>query len=477
MSKLLDSLFFLKTWLNGTNVSNVPRDLEIVGAGITHSTANGRSTFDFSGSPVAVAAPTEQGERMIQGGSGPYIWIKKRGAIVPDIDLTGTVDARATLQGILNTCRQGAWIDIPDGVVKLTFPSSSADMFSTLPQGVTITGAPRGWKHARTIYNNGYPTSGTLLKVYGPSGGGRLFPMGVNTRVADLEISYEDQNRAPATTALNQMKVYGTTFHAQKDYHGVSVERIECHNPYDFLKWEANGGLIEHIKGFPLLRGVTFPRCGAAPDMTDIQFNPVGDYRDDSILLPAWVKANGVCCMMDGVEGYTIRGFQAFGYNVGIQFWDEDNDGFTGVYGTWSGIDFEACNTVMLVTNAGRTWQVLADIGGIFEGGHLVPEVGGYGLDFSDTAVPANYNNRPKIILSGVTMHSGVAGMSRAVWMRTGSYGRVDWSHGGCSQVANEIVRNDSANALVKLLRVDSPTGVARVRGTGPVVSEAGEVR
>jgi hypothetical protein len=473
MSKLLDSLFFLRTWLNGSAVSTVPRDLEIIGTGITHTTANGRSTFDFSGSPVAVAAPAELGERMVQSGpvAGPYIWIKKRGAIIPDIDLTGTVDARATLQGILNNCRQGAWIDIPDGIVKLVFTGSSADMFTTLPQGVTITGSPRGWKQPRTIYNNGYPDSGTLLKVYGSSGGGRLFPMGVNTMLSDLEISYEDQVRAPATTALNQMKVYGTTLHAQANFHGVTFNNITCHNPYDFIKWEANGGSISHIKGFPLLRGVTFPRCGAAPDMTDIQFNPVGDYRDDPVLLPAWVKANGIVCMMDGVEGYTIRGFQAFGYNVGIMFWDEDNDGFTGCYGNWSGIDFEAMNTVILISNAGRTWQPLANTGGKFDGGTLVPEVAGYGVDFSDTQVPANVNNRPTLYFRNVTMHSSVAGMSRAVWVRAGSYGHLDWDGGQCSQIANEVIRNDSpsGNGRVDLTLLRTPTGSRRKAGVGDI--------
>jgi hypothetical protein len=44
----LDGIFFVKMWLNGIRVSETPRDLEIVGDGVTHSIVEGRSVYDLS---------------------------------------------------------------------------------------------------------------------------------------------------------------------------------------------------------------------------------------------------------------------------------------------------------------------------------------------------------------------------------------------------------------------------------------------
>lgn len=430
-----------------------------------------------------------------------FSFVPLRNAIIPQIDYTGGVDARPALMALLKRVRQGAWIHLPDGVVKLVYPNTTDHMFAdltaapgsdryvgVLPQGVTLTGTPQGFRQPYTIYNNGYTNSGTLVKVYASTGNaavahaGELFRGGVNSQVSDLMIDYADQTHNPTSMvvgAVGSFTPYGCTLHAVANYHGVTFQNIICHNAYHFLKWEANGGHVHTLKGFPLLRGVTFPRCGAAPDMTDIQFNGVGDYRDTAAV-PAWVKANGTVCVMDGVEGYTIRGFNALGYNIGIMYWDEDGDGFTGVYGTWSGIDFEGINTVILITNAGRTYQPLTNEGGKFEGGTLVPEIGGYGVDFQDTVAPsgpAPFNNRPEIHLIDVTMHSSIAGMSRPIWMRSTSYGRVVWMPGEASQIASELVRNDSANAIVDLDHVNSQTGVRRRAGTGTIYDRSYEVR
>lgn len=419
------------------------------------------------------AASDEDGQTVVRqrknsDGSGPWVWLQKRGWLSVDLSKNNGVDVATWLNTKANQ-RDGACIEITDGGSNLNAPVVMNR------EGTTITGPERGFSHSHEIFNNGYTTSGALLNIKHT---GKAFDIQQpNCRVMNLQIDYPDQVLNPATTALGAVTAYDYTFWIPNYAHGTTVRNITCHRTYKFLYFSPNGGLIEHIKVFPLLRGFTFPRCGAAPHCSDIQINPVGSYRDGAGLAP-WAKANCVAYMMDGVEGYYFDNCNIFGCNTGVWFADEDGDGFTGVYGTWVAPDFEACNTVIRIDNDNRTYCPLANIGGKFLGGQMVPEIGGYGVDMADTATPANYNNRPKIWLLGTTMHSSPAGMSRGVWMRSGSAGRVIWMPGEISQVANEVVRNDStAGGVVKLVNVDSPTGVTRAAGAGRIESSFSEIR
>lgn len=450
--------------------------------GVLSGTANAGSRFALSVPPgftlntdavtyaftdlSGIAVGTEVGHRPEFNGT---TYVPKRFCITPNCDLTGGVDAAPAINAALAT-RDGAWVNLPDGVYKIGSP------IVMNRQGNTLTGSPRKFRQPYKIFNNGYVDAGTLLNVTHTGKGIDIEQP--NCGVDGLEIYYPNQNPSPATTALGQLTACDYTFYVASFAHGASISNVTSANPYRFVYFAAGGGLLENLKGFPLLRGITFPRCGAAPRVHNVQFNPVGDYSNavnvvtGNTYLAEWVKANGVACVMDGIEGYDNDSFNVFGYNVAIWYFDEDNDGFTGVYGTWANTDFEACNTIVLVSQSGRTYQPLTNEGGRFIGGSWVPEVGGYGVDFQDTAAPANVNNRALVALDQVFMHSGVAGMGRAVWMRSTSYSHFSWDGGSGTQIVNELVRNDSpsGNGRIDLDLVRSATGTRRKAGVGDII-------
>jgi hypothetical protein len=407
----------------------------------------------------AVEQGTDEGDRPEFDGT---TYVPRRFWITPDIDLTGSVDATATINAALNT-RDGACVYIPEGIIKL------AGQIVLGRQGNTLTGPERSFKQPTKIFNNGYISSGTLFNV--THTGVAFLWDDANCGVHNVEVYYPNQDMTPASTALGSLTAYDYTFHVQADMHGASLTNITAHNAYRLLKFEAGGGKIDTIKGFPLFRGVTFPRCGAAPDMQNVQFNGVGDYSQDATL-EAWVKANGTAYLLDGIEGYSFRNCKALGYNVGLRFYDEDNDGFTGVYGEWYGLGLEGCNTCILVDQPSRTYQPLAIIGGKFTDCTLVPELSGLGIDFADTVTPANFANRPGMIFNGLTFHSGAAGATRAIWIRSGSYAHVTWKGGNAHYMGGEhLCRMDSATGFFSAENVTTPAGSTRTSNGGGTVS------
>jgi hypothetical protein len=410
----------------------------------------------------AIAAGTELGQRPEFNGT---TYVPRRGWITPDVDLTGVVGASATINALIAAAPFGAHIHLPYGIYNFD------DTIELTKEGVTLGGDERGFKQPFKIFNNGYTQGGALCNVT-HTGVGVLWSE-ANCGVRNLEFYYPNQDMTPASTALGSLTAYDYLFHVQADMHGATIENITAHNAYRLLKFEANGGKIDTIKGFPLFRGITFPRCGAAPDMQNVQFNGVGDYSQDAVL-EAWVKANGTAYLLDGIEGYSFRNCKALGYNVGVQFFDEDNDGFTGVYGEWYGLGLEGCNTCILVNQPSRTYQPLALVGGKFTDCTLVPELSGYGIDFSDTATPANFANRPGMHFNGLTFHSGAAGASRAIWIRSGSYANVSWNGGNAHYMGGEhLCRMDSATGVFRATGVTTPAGSTRTsNGGGGLVSD-----
>lgn len=456
---------------NDKNAGAIPR---LEGAGQLLTSGDGVTPSWSDDTTVPTGEGVEVGAKFEWNGS---VWIQKRGWITIDLrNSTATTPVAAATNAALNT-RDGVCVEYTDGV------GAWEDTIVFNRSGSTLCGQS-DFGTPFHIFNNGYVDSGTTMNIKHTGKAVRVEQP--NCRLRGVEHYYADQNHNPSYLTCNTdvpgqwnesspgahdgVQAYDYTWYVQNYAHGFVVEKCVVHGAYMLYYFSPNQGVLRDIKAMVLRRGVYFPRCGAAPHCDNVQLNPLGDYLDLGGMA-AWAKANGTAFLLDGVEGYFMNNCNAFGFAKAIDIYDLDNDGFTGLYGTWMAPDFEGCTTIICVRNDSRTYQPLANIGGKFIGGQFVPEIGGTGIDLQDTAVPANVNNYPGIALIGTTMHSSPAGMAYAVHAHSGSYGRVKWTDATATQVATALAYNESpaGQARIKMWRVDRTSGIVSRLGPGDI--------
>jgi hypothetical protein len=427
---------------------------------------------------VGAQSGTESGQGLTWNGTA---FVPVRDALKPVLDPTGASDSSAAINAALNT-RDGAEVRIPYGVYRLDNPIVFAR------QGCTLVGPERGFRQPRKVFPNGYVTNGALFNVNHFGNAVRWDQP--NCSIRNFEFYYPNQSHnptvttvpasTPGSTVVNGLTNYDFTFWVQSFAHGASIENITCHNPYQLIKFEGGGGTISTIKSNPLYRGVVFPRCGAAPGMVNVQFNGVGDY-DDMPALQTWIATNGIAFALDGVEGYNFLNCNANGYAVGLEYYDQDGDGFSNVYGDWHGLQLEGCVTCIRVHNTGRTYNCLAMSGASFHGGKFVPAAGGYMLDCADTAVPvtspveSEFPNRPNFIFHGNNDWAGQTtnNAARMIWQRSGSYAHVTWTDGSSHNcgAGEHIARVDSSTSSLMVRGIKTPAGKTRIGGTAALTN------
>jgi hypothetical protein len=179
---------------------------------------------------AGVGAGTEAGQKLEWDGAA---WFNRRGWITPGIDLTGAVDATATILAALNS-RVGACVELPDGIIRM-------DSGITIPTGRTLTGQPRGNRIGHREFSS-QTNVGTLIRAYGT---GVLFTMAGagNVTVTDLEIWYPNQE-IDATP-----DVYDWTFSVPANAHFCTFQNLSVLNPYKLLSAQgANGLTIDNVE-------------------------------------------------------------------------------------------------------------------------------------------------------------------------------------------------------------------------------------
>jgi hypothetical protein len=391
---------------------------------------------------------TEVGEKPQWNGS---IWAKRRGFINPDIDLTGTVDATATINTLCGAGqRRGACIEIPDGRIRI-------DGNLTVTAGITLTGGPRrGIRSGFRTFNVGYEQVGPTLYAYSTSGS--LISLQQQASVHDLEVYYPNQSTTGAPTA------YGWTIEIGANNHGCTVENITCTNPYQFLYvHEANGTKISDIWAFPRLIGMQFGRCADVVRVSNVHFNGATDYAATSGLFD-WVQANGFAFIVDGAEEINFTDCFAIGYLRGLRFRDMDADSFRGVYGSWKGGGLDRCAICVRVDSIG----MLTARGFKISDCALIPAVtggAGIGIEMADTVTPSQMDHWPAIFCSNVSFSGST--YDTAVNIASGSHGVVTLLGGSIQQQTNQGVRNASATGILSMNMVAMATGATRSANTG----------
>jgi hypothetical protein len=378
--------------------------------------------------------------------SGIWFWVKRRGWMSPDIDLTGTIDARAAIEAA-GASRPGACVYIPDGIVRLG---------STLnvPNGCTITGDERGMRAGDRVFAGAVPI-GTRFDIKHTGVGFNLTNQ--ECSVQNVGIYYPDQvvNATPT--------FYDYTF---------SVTGIGCHlsnvtavNPYKFLKVAANGFRADNLYAFPLNRGITLGRCPDVVRISNCHFIPITNYQHGATLL-AYVQANAKFYVIDGAEAFQFTDCFSYGGLVGVLFWDEDADGFKGSSGSWKGGSIDLHGDCVRV----ETTHGLSATGCSFYGTSFVTVDQGRCVLGNDNQAIGSDQDRPAIYLTDCHGNSaGPNGMARFVWLLSTSKTNVRVSGGTVLNIFNELGKNDSADATLLMDGVMSQWGKTRTSGAGEI--------
>jgi hypothetical protein len=384
------------------------------------------------------------------GASGPWIWVKRRGWITPDVDPTGAVDSTSTILTAAQS-RVGACVALPDG----SFRMNSG---MTLPAGTALVGNSRGSNYGFGQFPGYTPNNvGTQIRAYGL---GKLFTMQMQTHVEGLEIWYPSQATNATPTA------YDYTFWCDSNMHGASIENVTCLNPYDFI-WNNNNGLwLDKIVAAPLHKGVFVGRNGGVFNAHRVNFASASSLYTAGSTLTNWVQANGTAFSIDGAEEFNFTDCSAYGYNRGLEFPDNDLDGRIS-YGSWTGGGLDACNTCILVPEpTGLTLRALkmSNCGLVSLGAGS-----GYCIDFSDTSSNAD---RPVLLLNNVNCWGNY---NAALRIGSSSRARVIWNGGTVQQYTNYAFRAPSTNAVVRLYGVGTST-TSRVdpTSTGDTIDAGG---
>ncbi len=407
---------------------------------------------------------TEEGEALasVAAGAG-FSWQKRRHWFMPSLDPTGVTSATATLAAEFTkaAARPGSCVYVAAGAYRLDTNGLA------VPEGCTFTGDECGHHAGPFTFDNAIAAagvSGTTFYVYNTSG--VTFTLGQQSRLLNVVGFYPDQERDAAPTA------YGYFIQAPANAHNTTIANVTGINPYRFIyigqattPYAANGCRIDNIYGYPLSRGITLGRCADVARISNVHFNP-GVHFEFGTTLKAWVYANATAFMIDGAEEFNFASCFAYGYRTGIEFKDEDTDGFRGCYGAWRGGGLDICERCVNVTEPnGLTLRgfKMSDVS-------LVPgSASGYALRFVDTHTAASRDERPAIFVNGFSVHNT---HDHTVFMNTGSYGVVVLSNGSIQGSTNELLYPNS-NAQVYYGGLVIPSGATLSGGTGTVTSMA----
>lgn len=398
------------------------------------------------------AAPDEEGQSVVRTRAdvnSPWVWVKQRNWLRPSIDYTGGVDATATIRN-LALQRPGACVALSDGVVRLN--STLA-----LPNGCTLTyEGNRGMRAGDRVFSGAVPV-GCRLDIYHT---GVAFDMtGQECSVQNVGIYYPGQQTNATPT------FYDYTFNVTGI--GSHISNVTCVNPYQFIKCAANGARFDNLYAYPLVTGIYLGRCPDVIRTSNVHFSPLTNYQFGSTLT-AWVQANCAAYVVDGAEAFMFTDCFAFGVDSGLRFADMDGDGFRGSSGSFKGGSFDQCGACIRVDPThGLSLTGVSVYGMSFD----TKIGGGNTVLFLDTQVPGSIIERPGVWLTDCHANAPGATMQRFVWTTSGSYGQCNvGGNAAVVNVANEVYRNDSANAnITQSGWLRYPAGTALIGGTGPI--------
>jgi hypothetical protein len=373
-------------------------------------------------------------------------YVPRRFWITPDIDLTGTTDATAAILAAAQE-RVGACVYLPDGVIRM-------NSGITLPQGACITGRERGMARGHRG-TGGTPllNTGTLIHVYGT---GKLFTMGMQSAVRNLELYYPSQVTTGTPTA------YDYAFYCGSNADGCTIENITAINPYDLIHIDTQGGggaRIDNVWAFPFSHGIRLGRVADVARISNVHFNPA---NNDSGAPTAWVLANGIAFLVDGAEQFSFTDCFAYGYLRGLLLIDADADSFQGVYGDWKGGGFDQCEVCVLI----------ADPTGLCMRGLKMSDVSfipidttGYGIVSQDDTAASIPDNRPTIYVTNCQF-SGTS-HPKNVWLFPNSNARVVIKGGSMQGASTQHCHAEGTASIIDLDDVITTGAVTRISGGG----------
>jgi hypothetical protein len=390
--------------------------------------------------PSSVAGGTELGQKLQWDGA---VYTPRRNWITPGIDLTGAVDAAAAINSALSS-RTGCCVELPDGIIKLNAPVN-------IPQGCTLTGAPRGGSIGHRVFA-GVSNVGTRIDVVHT---GKAFVPAQQSTLTNVTIYYPNQQTNATPDA------YDWTVYLDANAHQVTIENISAINPYNFIRQGGNSASarIDNVFGFPLRRGIVLNRVPGTTRITNVEFNPAADYASGATL-KAWTAANGAAYVIDGAEEFFFSGCFAYGYSIGIWAVDDDGDAFRGAYGSWTGGGLDFCHRGVIVDAnnmlTARGFR-MSNCGIIGDGS------GSIALLFNDSHVPTGVDQRPAIFMTNVATWNS----DFSVEMAAGSYGILSWLGGSAQVLAGPCFVRDGSNSKFALNTIVTSSGATRLGGAG----------
>lgn len=403
--------------------------------------------------------PYEMGQRPEWSGT---TWVKNRGWITPDIDLTGVVSAASAIESALSS-RPGACVQLPDGYINIDRPVA-------LPDGASLVGSPQAMREGALVWSPPKGgTTGSMILATDPSHR-KLFTFGFNAQAIGLGIHYPNQSgaydpRTGVTTADAAPVDYDYTFYVDSKF-GCAVENCYVTNPYRMM-WINNtqGAHVDHVRGWPLFRGIVTGRIYDVLRISRVHFNQNALASNlSSPTLTASVLANGVGMVIDGCDDFKIHNCYMGNYQFGIWLHDGDADDWLS-YGdiTDTGIECVTCVVAEAVSFHGVR----------IKGASWAPNATGHGLKVQDDFTPASAFYRPNIELYGVRIGGGTQ-YYRGIWVTNTSHAVVTMWGGGMVNFEQYGFVADGADAIIKYNDVKVPAsllGGASVDNGGTGVS------
>jgi hypothetical protein len=123
-------------------------------------------------------------------------------------------------------------------------------------------------------------------------------------------------------------------------------------NPYQGVQVAGSGlnerGVVENVTGQPLSIGISVEGAGDVCRLRNIHWNPYWNYGPGNGTAYDWMHANGIAFRFGRSDEQFSDGLFAFGYNVGVQFFNQTTGSFAGTtYGTFQGCSLDQCTTAI----------------------------------------------------------------------------------------------------------------------------------
>lgn len=394
---------------------------------------------------------TEAGEHLegVAAGSG-FSWQKRRGWVTFDGDTTGLVSCVTAINAASAALRPGQCLFIPDGKYLV-------DGRITTQANTTLVGTERDHRLSSFLFDGSTDHGGAMFLVTHTND--VAFRFGYASAIGDIEVLYPNQNfnAAPA--------VYPATFHAEANKHGTALFNVLALNPYDLLRVgdltdprDANSIRVDNIYAYPLHRGITLGRVADVARITNVHFNPNLHYNFGATL-KASVKANASAFVVDGAEEFFFSGCFALGYKYGIEFLDEDGDGFRGSYGTWigGGLDQMGAACVRVSQPTGLSSRGFDMIGA----GLIGSTSSSFVVHGASTHVPGSADERPRI---GIVGRAAWNNFSRVAYLESQCHADITIEKLQCNAtITNEGMRVDTGSTgTITFDLVGMPSGTQR---------------